>query len=55
MNRSLISIFLMVASTQVLAEPLKYLPSISVPEPSIVSLLAAGIIALGIARRRAAK
>lgn len=54
MKRSLISLLLVVASTQALAQSIS-LPTTSVPEPSTISLLAAGIIALGIARRRAVK
>lgn len=55
MSRSLIPIFLVVASTQAFAVTANGLPTTSIPEPSTISLLAAGIIALSVARRRAAK
>lgn len=55
MNRSLIPILLVVASTQTYALSITDLPTISALEPSTISLLAAGIVALSIARHRAAK
>ena len=53
MKHSLLALTLVVAATQSFA--LSVSPSVSVPEPSTLSLLAAGIVALGLARRRAVK
>lgn len=55
MKYSLVSILLVVASPGLLAQPLIHLPSVPAPEPSSASLLVIGIVALGLARRRAAK
>lgn len=52
MKRSLIPIAVMVASSPASAA---MLPSFAVPEPSTLTLLVAGMLALGIARKRAAK
>lgn len=54
MKSSLLSIVMMVAATPVLAQSTSSIV-VAVPEASTMSLIAAGIVALGIARRKADK
>lgn len=53
MKRSLLALTLMVTAAQSFAQSVSI--PVSVPEPSTLSLLAAGMIALGFARRRVEK
>lgn len=55
MQRALLATLTLIAATTAFAQSLNPLPSILVPEPSTLSLLAAGAVALGLARRRAGK
>lgn len=54
MKRSLLSIVMVVAAAPVFAQSTSSF-AVAVPEPSTISLIAAGIVALGIARRKATK
>jgi hypothetical protein len=54
MKRSLLSIAMVVAAAPVLAQPTNSIV-VAVTEPSTMSLIAAGIVALGLARRKADK
>ncbi len=54
MKCSLLSIAMVVATAPVCAQSLSNIAA-SVPEPSTLSLIAAGVIALGMARRQADK
>ncbi len=54
MKRNLLSIIMVVAAAAAFAQSTSSIV-LTVPEPSTISLLAAGIVALGIARRKAEK
>jgi PEP-CTERM motif len=54
MKHNLLFIFMMVVTAPVFAQSASTF-AVSVPEPSTMSLIAAGILALGIARRKATK
>lgn len=54
MKRNLIPIAMLVAATPVFALPTSPIV-VAIAEPSTISLIAAGIIALGLARRKVTK
>lgn len=54
MKRSLLFIAITVAAAPVFAQSINSVV-VAVPEPSTISLIAAGIVALGIARRKTTK
>ncbi len=54
MKRNLLSTLLVVAAAPALAQPTNSIV-VAVAEPSTLSLIAAGIVALGLARRKADK
>ena len=53
MKRSLLSIAMVVATAPVFAQSISSAAIAALPEPSTISLIAAGFVALALARRKA--